>query len=120
VRTTSFCSDDLLGSKVRTPDNVPLGSGGAIVMGPEGGNIAYLLVARGGVFGRGQRHVAVRWGQFKVTPNLNILVLDTSKDGMDRAPRIIEGRFTKAEPSAQQTAKPDAYSNADAKTRRTD
>jgi hypothetical protein len=39
---------------------------------------------------------------------------------MEQAPRIIEGRFTRAEPSAQQTAKPDAYSNADAKTRPTD
>lgn len=39
---------------------------------------------------------------------------------MDRAPRIIEGRFTKAEPFAQQTAKADAYWTAAAKNPRTD
>ena len=117
---TAFRSDDLLGSEVRTPGNVALGSVDDIVMGPEGGTIAYLVVARGGVFGLGERHVAVPWGQFKVTPNLNILVLDTSKDGMDQAPRIIEGRFTKAEPFAQQTAKADAYWKAAVKTPRTD
>jgi sporulation protein YlmC with PRC-barrel domain len=119
-RTTAFRSDDLLGSEVRTPGNVALGSVDDIVMGADGGGIAYLVVARGGVFGLGERHVAVPWDRFKVSPNLNILVLDTSKDGMDQAPRIIEGRFTKADPFAQQTAKADAYWNAAAKTPRTD
>ena len=119
-RTTAFRSDNLLGSEVRTPGNVALGSVDDIVMGPEGGKIAYLVVARGGVFGLGERHVAVPWGQFKVSPNLNILVLDTTKDGMDQAPRIIEGRFVKAEPFAQQTAKADAYWSAAAKTPWTD
>jgi sporulation protein YlmC with PRC-barrel domain len=119
-RTTAFRSDDLLGSEVRTPGNVALGSVDDIVMGPESGKIAYLVVARGGVFGIGERHVAVPWDHFKVTPNLNILVLDTSKDGMDQAPRIIEGRFVKAEPFAQQTAKADAYWSTAAKTPRTD
>lgn len=112
ARTTAYRSDDLLGSEVRTPGNVALGSVDDIVMGPEGGKIAYLVVARGGVFGIGERHVAVPWDHFKVTPNLNILVLDTSRDAMDKAPRIIEGRFTKAEPFAEQTAKADAYWSA--------
>lgn len=47
ARTTAFRSDDLLESEVRTPDNVALGSVDDIVMGPEGGKIAYLVVARG-------------------------------------------------------------------------
>ncbi|MCJ2136931.1 PRC-barrel domain-containing protein [Methylobacterium sp. J-026] len=119
-RTRAFRSDDLLGSEVRNPGNVALGSVDDIVMGPEGGKIAYLVVARGGIFGLGERHVAVPWDQFKVSPNLNILVLDTSKDGMDQAPRMIEGRFTTAEPFARQTAKADAYWSAAAKIRRTD
>lgn len=119
-RTTALRSDDLLGSEVRTLGNVALGSVDDIVMGPEGGKIAYLVVARGGVFGLGERHVAVPWDQFKVSPNLHILVLDTSKDAMDRAPRIIEGRFVRAEPFAQQTAKADAYWTAAAKTPRAD
>ncbi|WP_027172467.1 PRC-barrel domain-containing protein [Methylobacterium sp. 10] len=111
-RTTAYRSDDLLGSEVRTPDNVALGSVDDIVMGPEDGKIAYLVVARGGVFGLGERHVAVPWGRFKISPNLNILVLATSKDDMDKAPRITEGRFVRAEPFAQQTAKADAYWSA--------
>lgn len=120
ARATAYRSDDLLGSEVRSADNVALGSVDDIVMGPESGRIAYLIVGRGGVFGIGERHVAVPWEQFKVTPNLNILVLATSKDAMDKAPRIIEGRFVKAEPFAQQTAKADAYWSAAAKTPPTD
>lgn len=120
ARTTAYRSDDLLGSEVRTPDNVALGSVDDIVMGPEGGKIAYLVVARGGVFGIGERHVAVPWDRFKVTPNLNILVLQTSKAEMDKAPRIIKGRFTKAEPFAEQTAKADAYWSAALKRVQTD
>lgn len=108
-RTTAYRSDDLLGSEVRTANNVALGSIDDIVMGADSGKIAYLVVARGGVFGIGEQRVAVPWDNFKVTPNLNILVLGTSKDSMDKAPRIIEGRFTKAEPFAQQTAKAEAY-----------
>ena len=119
-RTTAYRSDDLLGSEVRTPDNVALGSVDDIVMGPESGKIAYLVVARGGVFGIGERHVAVPWDHFKVSPNLNILVLETSRDSMDKAPRIIQGRFTTAEPFALQTAKADAYWNSAAKTPHTD
>lgn len=115
TRVAAFRSDDLLGSEVRTADNVALGSVDDIVMGPEDGKIAYLIVARGGIFGIGERHVAVPWDHFKITPNLNILVLDTSKDSMDKAPRIVEGRFTKSEPFAQQTAKADAYWSAAAK-----
>ena len=120
TRVAAFRSDDLLGSEVRTPGNVALGSVDDIVMGAEGGKIAYLVIARGGVFGLGERHVAVPWDQFKVSPNLNILVLDTTKDAMDQAPRIVEGRFVRAEPFARQTAKADAYWSAAARTPRTD
>ena len=119
-RAAAFRSDDLLGSEVRTPGNVALGSVDDIVMGAEGGGIAYLVVARGGVFGLGERHVAVPWDRFKVSPNLNILVLDTSKDAMDQAPRIVEGRFVTAEPFALQTAKADAYWGAASKTPQVD
>lgn len=120
TRVAAFRADDLLGSEVRTTDNTALGSVDDIVMGSEGGRIAYLIVARGGVFGLGERHVAVPWDQFKVSPNLNILVLDASKEAMDQAPRIVEGRYVKAEPFAQQTAKADAYWSAIAKPARTD
>ena len=119
-RTTAFRSDELLGSEVRTPGNVALGSIDDIVMGPEGGKIAYLIVARGGVFGIGEHHVPVPWGNFKVTPNLNILVLDTSKGDMDKAPQIKDGRLAPPLPFDQQTAKADTYWSTAAKAPRTD
>ncbi len=120
MRTTAIRSDDLLGSEVRTPGNVALGSVDDIVMGADSGKIAYLVVARGGIFGIGEHHVAVPWDQFKVTPNLNILVLDTSKSDMDKAPEITGSRFAPPAPFAQQTAKADAYWTAAAKIPRTD
>lgn len=118
-RAAAFRSGDLLGSEVRIPGNVALGSVDDVVVRSESGGIAYLVVAPGGVFGLVERHVAVPWDRFKISPNLNILGLESAKDSVDRASRIVEGRFVKAAPFAPQREKAGAYWCA-AKTTPTD
>ena len=58
--SNSFRSDQLLGTDVRTPQNDALGSIDDLVMNPQTGKIAYLVIARGGIFGIGEDAQNVR------------------------------------------------------------
>jgi sporulation protein YlmC with PRC-barrel domain len=106
---TSLRSDQLIGIEVRDPKDQALGSVDDIVMSPKTGKIAYLVIARGGIFGIDQKYVPVPWSDFKVTSTVNLLVLDATKAVMEAAPRVTYERF--AIPSAfdQESQKVDAY-----------
>ena len=107
--TTSFRSDELLGTDVRDPKNVALGSVDDLVMSPQGDKIASLVIARGGIFGFDKKYVAVPWEDFKITPNGNLLVLDTSKAALDAAPQASRDQFATPGTFDQQSQTVDAY-----------
>ena len=106
---TSFRSDQLIGAEVRNLQNETLGSVDDMVMSPQTGKIAYLVVARGGVFGFDEKYVPVPWEDFKSTPNASLLVLDTTKTKMAASPQVSRGKFATAGQFDQESQKVDAY-----------
>jgi sporulation protein YlmC with PRC-barrel domain len=107
--SNSFRSDQLLGTDVRTPQNEALGSVDDLVMSPQTGKIAYLVIARGGIFGIGEKYVPVPWEDFKVTPKANLLVLDATRKTMSDAPQVAHDQSMTTEQFNQESPKIDTY-----------
>jgi hypothetical protein len=109
ANNASFRSDELIGTDVRSPQDVALGGVDTLVMSPRTGKIAYLVIARGGLFGIDKKYVPVPWDDFKITPSANLLVLDATKDAMAAAPEVNNNQFAAANHFDQQSLKIDAY-----------
>ncbi len=105
----AFRSDQLLETDVLSPGGESLGSVHDIVMSPETGTIAYLVIARGGFFGIDQKYVPVPWGDFKATPNVGVLVLNTTKTALEAAPQVSDDKFAAKGQFEQESKQVDAY-----------
>ncbi len=109
TQNASFRSDQLLGTDVRDPQNEALGSVDDIVMSPQSGKIAYLVIARGGFLGIDESYIPVPWEDFKVTPTASLLVLNTTKSAMEAGPRVSHEQFATPGQFDQESQKVDAY-----------
>lgn len=106
---TAFRSDQLLDTDVLSLAGESLGSIHDIIMSPETGKIAYLVVARGGLFGIDQKYVPVPWGDFKATPDTAVLVLNTTKATLQAAPQVSDDKFAVKGQFEQESKQVDDY-----------
>lgn len=106
---TLIRSDQLVGTEVLNPQNEELGSVDDIVMSPQTEKIAYLIIARGGIFGFGEKYIAVPWQNFKMTPSASLLLLDTTKNIMAGGPLVSHNQFGTAGQFDQESQKVDSY-----------
>jgi sporulation protein YlmC with PRC-barrel domain len=108
-QTAAFRSDQLLDTDVRSMTDASLGSVHDLVLDPQSGKIAYLIVSRGGVFGIGESYVPVPWDDFRTTTNASLFVLDTTKAVMNAAPTVGDDAFSHSGQFDQQRQTVDAY-----------
>lgn len=109
TENATFPYNELIGTEVRNPGDKALGSIDDLVIDPHTGKIAYVIIGRGGLFRIGEAYVPVPWDDFKSTPSLNLLVLDTTKAAMSAAPHANEDQFKPAGQFNQESQKVDAY-----------
>lgn len=107
--TRSIRSDELLGTDLRNTKDEALGSVDDLVMSPQTGQIAYLVISRGGVFGFDQKYVPIPWADFAITPDGNFLVLDATKAMLKAAPQVGHNEVMAPGQFATESKAVDAY-----------
>ena len=73
-----YRSDELIGASIVNGSNDTLGSVEDIIMSPQTGKIAYLVVSHGGLWGMDQTYTPVPWSDFKSAVMTNLLILPAS------------------------------------------
>ena len=89
-----FRTDNITGTDVRSPKDEYLGSVEDAIVDPNSGQISYLILAHGGFLGFGEDYIAVPWKQLQATPNMDMFVLNTTENALEKAPKVDPQAFS--------------------------
>jgi sporulation protein YlmC with PRC-barrel domain len=88
----AYRSDQLIGASVINAQDESLGSVDDIVMSPQTGRIAYLVISHGGFLGIDESYTPVPWQDFESASGTNLLILRVTKSALETAPQISKDR----------------------------
>jgi hypothetical protein len=94
---------DLIGQTVLAPDNAKIGSISDLLLSRDAKNVEGFVIGIGGFLGIGERNVALKIDQLKITPQPDgtvKLVMDARKDDLANAPPFKSRRDIEAEKRA--------------------
>ena len=100
--------DNVLGADLRNLQDEDLGDIEDVVLDDQG-NLAYVLVGRGGFFGLGQDLVPVRWQDLRAVPDADTFVLDVDEEVLEQAPTVDRDAFADSDAYGQQQTEIDSY-----------
>lgn len=82
----------LVGSPVRSSEGKEMGKIKQLLINPESGEIAYAVVAHGGILGFGEELIAIPWDDVKVVRDKETVVLTVDSEVLRKAARVEEGK----------------------------
>jgi hypothetical protein len=99
----SILARDLIGQTVNAPDNTKIGNINDLVMSKDGRTVEGFVIGVGGFLGIGERSIALKMDQLKITPKAEggvNLVSDLNKDELANAPAFKSRKDIEAEKRA--------------------
>jgi hypothetical protein len=102
----SILARDLIGQAVNAPDNSKIGSISDLVLSKDGRTVEGFVIGVGGFLGIGERNVALKMDQLKITPGTTggvvQLSADLKKEDLANAPAFKSRKDIEAEKRASE------------------
>jgi PRC-barrel domain protein len=102
----SILARDLIGQAVNAPDNSKIGSISDLVLSKDGRTVEGFVIGVGGFLGIGERNVALKMDQLKITPGTTggvvQLFADLKKEDLANAPAFKSRKDIEAEKRASE------------------
>jgi hypothetical protein len=101
----SVLARDLIGQTVTAPDNTKIGSISDLLISKDGRTVEGFVIGVGGFLGIGERSVALKMDQLKISPKAEggvTLVSDLKKDELANAPAFKSRKDVDAEKRASE------------------
>ena len=100
--------ENVLGADVRNLRDEDLGDIEDVILDQQG-DLAYVLVGRGGFFGVGQDLVPVRWQDLRTVAGADTFVLDVEEQAFEQAPAVDRDVFADSDSYAQRRDEIESY-----------
>lgn len=88
MNTDTFSYKNFKGASVKNPDGDTLGDVHDVVLDLKNGQIAYLVLASGGILGMGERYLPVPFEALEYNPDSDSFLINIPKEKFKDAPYV--------------------------------